>query len=180
MLDLVMFTDIGKTIEDYIKANLIPSWVSFVVQFSALVIMVIVILLVAYKPVKKLLAKRADYVESNIRDSEKAKAEAEQNASQSQETLIASKKEAAEIVAQAKVLADNNQKAAIEQTQLEINQMKQLAEEDIERSKEEAKEDIRREIVSVALAASEEVLKREVNEKDNKKVVEEFIEDLDK
>ena len=180
MLDLVMFTDIGKTIEDYIKANLIPSWVSFVVQFSALVIMVIVILLVAYKPVKKLLAKRADYVESNIRESEKAKAEAEQNASQSQETLIASKKEAAEIVAQAKVLADNNQKAAIEQTQLEINQMKQLAEEDIERSKEEAKEDIRREIVSVALAASEEVLKREVNEKDNKKVVEEFIEDLDK
>ncbi len=180
MFDLVMYTDIGKTVEEYIKANLIPSWVSFVVQFSALVIMVVVILLVAYKPVKKLLAKRADYVETNIRDSETAKAEAEQNASKSKETLIASKKEAAEIVAQAKAIADNNQKAAIEQTQLEINQMKALAEEDIAKSKEEAKEEIRKEIVSVALAASEEVLKREVNEKDNKKVVEDFIEDLDK
>ena len=82
---------VGKTIEEYIKANLIPSWVSFVVQFSALVIMVLVIFFVAYKPVKKLLTKRADYVENNIRDSENAKAEAERNAVASKEAIIASK-----------------------------------------------------------------------------------------
>lgn len=180
MLGLVSISDIGKTIEEYIKANLIPSWVSFVVQFSALVILVIVFLLVGYKPVKKLLAKRADYVENNIRDSEKAKAEAQINFSASEERVISSKKEAAEIIASAKLMADNNQKAAIEETQLEINKMKALAEEDIAKSKEEAKEEIRKEIVSVALMASEEVLKREVNEKDNAKVVESFIKDLDK
>ena len=48
------------------------------------------------------------------------------------------------------------------------------------RSKEEAKEEIRQEMVSVALAASEEVLKREVNEKDNARIVENFIKDMDK
>ena len=58
--------------------------------------------------------------------------------------------------------------------------MKSLAEEDIARSKEEAKEEIRQEMVSVALAASEEVLKREVNEKDNARIVENFIKDMDK
>ena len=57
--------------------------------------------------------------------------------------------------------------------------MKALAEEDIERSKEEAKEEIRKEMVSIALSASEEVLKREVNEKDNARVVANFIKDLD-
>lgn len=180
MFDLVSQSKIGDTIENYIKSNLIPSWVSFVVQFAAFVIMIVVILLVAYKPVKKLLSKRADYVENNIRDSETAKAEAETNAAQSRETLIASKKEAANIVAEAKALADANKAAAIEETQLEINQMKALAEEDIVKSKEDAKEEIRKEIVNVALAASEEVLKREVNEKDNAKVVEDFIKDLDK
>ena len=179
-MTLVGIDSIGKTIEEYIKANLIPSWVSFVVQFSALVIMVLVIFFVAYKPVKKLLTKRADYVENNIRESENAKAEATKNATAAQEALIASKKEAAEIIANAKEMAESNKKASIDETQLEINKMKALAEEDIEKSKLDAQEEIKKEIVNVALAASEEVLKREVNEKDNKKIVEDFIKDLDK
>ena len=170
---------LGETIREYIRNSLIPSWVSFVVQFSALVIMLVVVITVAYKPVKKMLNKRAEYVETNIRDSEIAKAEAEKSVIASKEALIASKKEAAEIVANASIIAENNTKARLEATQLEINKMKALAEEDIARSKEEAKEEIRQEMVSVALAASEEVLKREVNQKDNKKVVEDFIKDLD-
>ena len=179
MFDLKVLADVGQTIKDYISKNLIPSWVSFVVQVSALVIMVIVVLFVAYKPVKKMLTKRADYVENNIRESETAKAEAMKNATASQEVLIASKKEAAEIVAEAKATAINNQKEMIEQTQLEINNMKEQARVDIESSKQEAREEIRKEMVSVALAASEEVLKREVNKKDNARVVEDFIKDLD-
>ena len=179
MLDLIVLADIGKEIEEYIKSSLIPSWVSLVVQFSALVIMLVVMILVAYKPVKKMLAKRADYVENNIRESENAKAEATKNATAAQEALIASKKEAAEIIANAKEMAESNKKASIDETQLEINKMKALAEEDIERSKQEAKEEIRKEMVSIALSASEEVLKREINEKDNSRIVTDFIKDLD-
>ena len=180
MFDLMILADVGKVIEEYIQKNLIPNWVSLVVQLAALLIMVVVVLCVAYKPVKKILAKRADYVESNIRDSETAKAEAEKNAQASQEALIASKKEAAEIIANAKDVAKANQQSMIEETQLEINKMKTLASEDIEKAKEEAKEEVRQEMINVALAASEEVLKREINEKDNARVVSEFIKDLDK
>lgn len=179
MFDLIVLADIGQFIKDYISKNLIPSWVSFVVQFAALVIMLIVVFFVAYKPVRKMLTKRADYVENSIRDAETAKAEAEKNVVATQEALIASKKEAAEIISHAKETATNNQKAMIEETQLEIKQMKLEAQDDIERSKVEAKEEIRKEMISVALAASEEVLKREVNEKDNARVVENFIKDLD-
>ena len=179
MLNLVVLADVGQVIKDYINKNLIPSWVSFVVQFSALVIMVLVIFFVAYKPVRKMLTKRADYVENNIRESETAKAEANRNATASQEALIASKKEAAEIINAAKESAKLSQKEMIEEAQLEVNKMKAQAEEDIEKSKEEAKEEIRKEMVSVALTASEEVLKREVNQKDNARLVEDFIKDLD-
>ena len=68
MPNLVVLADVGQTIKDYISKNLIPSWVSFVVQFTALVILVLVVFFVAYKPVKKMLTKRADYVENNIKD----------------------------------------------------------------------------------------------------------------
>lgn len=176
---LITINEVGDYIRESISKNLIPDWISFTVQFTALVIMVTVILLVAYKPLKKMLIKRADYVENNIRESESAKAEALRNVSASEETLIASKKEAADIVATAKITAQNNQKETLEQTQLEINRMKQQAEVDIAQSKVEAREEIKKEMVSIALAASEEVLKREINEKDNARVVEDFIKDLD-
>ena len=172
-------SSIGDKISKFISENLIPNWLDFAVQFGALVVMVLVFFLVGYKRVRKMLIKRADYVENNIRDSETAKAEAEKNAKASEETLIASKKEAAEIIANAKITAQSNQKQMIEDTQVEINKMKALAEEDIERSKQEAKEEIRQEMISVALTASEEVLKREINEKDNARIVEDFIKDID-
>ena len=63
MFDLIVLADIGQTIKEYISKNLIPSWLSFVVQFAALVILVLVVFFVAYKPVRKMLTKRADYVE---------------------------------------------------------------------------------------------------------------------
>ena len=178
MSHLVLLADLD--IGDYIRNNLIPNWVSFVCQFGALVVMILVIFFVAYKPVKKMMQKRADYIEQNVRDAEEAKAIALKNSTESEERVIASKKEAAEIIATAKLTAENNRKESIEATQLEINKMKELAEEDIARSKEEAKEEIRQEMVSVALEASKEVLKREVNEKDNARIVQDFIKDIDK
>ena len=117
---------------------------------------------------------------TGVEPSEEAKAIALKNSTESEERVIASKKEAAEIIATAKLTAENNRKESIEATQLEINKMKELAEEDIARSKEEAKEEIRQEMVSVALEASKEVLKREVNEKDNARIVQDFIKDMDK
>lgn len=174
-----LFAEFGKKISEDITHKLIPSWVSFVVQLSALIIMIIVGFFVAYKPVKKLLQKRADYVENNIRESEVAKAEADKNVTTSQEMIIASKKEAADIVANARMNAENIKREKEEETVLEINKMKALAEEDIENSKEEAKEEIRREMISVALSASEEILKREINEKDNARIVEDFIKEID-
>ena len=53
--------------------------------------------------------------------------------------------------------------------------MKKVAEQDIERSKQEALDDIHKEMVEVALLTSSEILKREVNDEDNARLAEEFI-----
>ena len=58
--------------------------------------------------------------------------------------------------------------------------MKAEAENDIARMELEAQDKIRKEIVSVALDASKELLGREVSSKDNNRLLEEFIEDVKK
>ena len=57
--------------------------------------------------------------------------------------------------------------------------MKEAAEEDIQRSQQEALESIRKEMVNLALSASSEILKREVNEKDNARIAEDFIRSIE-
>ena len=71
--------DFGENLANYIRENLIPNWVSFVCQLGALIVMILVIFFVAYKPMRKMLQKRADYVEQNIKEAEEAKALALQN-----------------------------------------------------------------------------------------------------
>ena len=47
-------------------SKLIPNWPSFVAQLGALVVLIVVFLIFGYKPVKKILKKRQDYIEENI------------------------------------------------------------------------------------------------------------------
>lgn len=160
--------------------KLIPNWTSFVAQILALVVVIVIVILIGYKPVKKMMKKRQDYIESNIQQAEVSRLEAERDAKQANEMILASKKQAAEIIDQANADALKQKEEAIAATNVEINKMKQDAEQDIIRSREEALDQIHDEIVSVALSATSEVLKREVNEKDNARIVDDFIKDLDK
>ena len=169
--------DIGNEVSK-IQEKLIPSWVSFVVQFAALIVLITIVFFVAYKPMKKMLQKRADYVESNIRDAERSNAEAQQNAEQSREIVLASKKEAAQILINAQNQAEEDKKAIIEDGQKEVAKMKENAEKDIERAQQEAIDAIHNEMVEVAINASSHILQREVNQEDNKRFAEDFIKNL--
>ena len=161
-----------------IPEKLIPSWPNFVLQITALVVLLIVGIIFGYKPVKKMLQKRSDYVETNIRESEKKNAEADKNVLQANELIIESKKNASNIIEKAEKDAKAIRDQKIEEAEKEISQMKKLAAQDIERSKQEALDEIHDEIVSVALMASGEILKREVNEQDNSRIVDDFLKEI--
>ncbi len=176
MIQSLFLLDIGP--EDYI-AKLIPNWTSFVVQLCGLIVMLIVVILIGYKPVKKMLKKRQDYIESSVRDAQVNKVQAERDRVQANEMIIASKKQASEIIANAEKEANLRKDEMIANTNQQIQKMKRDAQADIEQSRKDALEDIHDEIVSVALMASSEVLKREINEKDNARIVEDFIKEME-
>lgn len=164
---------------DFIN-KLIPNWTSFVTQIIALVFVIIIVILIGYKPVKKMLKKRQDFVENNIQQAEVSRLQAERDAKQANEMIIASKKQASEIIQNAEEDANKRREEILLQTDKDVAKMKLDAEKDIEKSREEAKQQIHDEIVSVALSATSEVLKREINEKDNARIVDDFIKDMDK
>jgi len=188
ILPILMFSltacDVSHITEDINKdaflSKLIPNWPTFVAQICALILLIVLFIIFGYKPVKKIINKRKDYIEQNIHESEENKAEAIKNNKLSEERILASKKEANDIISNAKVEALNERNKIMEETTHLVEEMKVNASNDIELAKQEAKESIQKEMVEVALLASEQVLSREVNKEDNSKLAEDFIKEMNK
>ena len=169
--------NIGETIKT-ISNKLVPNLLSFVIQLISFLILLIVVFVFAYKPVKKILKKRADYVENEIKEAKENNLTAQKNIEEAKEMVASSKVQASEIIKNAEKQGQEKYDAIIEQAKGDVEEMKKGAQEDIERAKEEAIKDIHDEMVKVALSASEEILKREVDTKDNKRLAEDFINHL--
>ena len=122
----------------------------FLAVFLAFIVLLLVVFYFGYKPIKKAIQARKDYVEGNIKTAEEREEKSRGLVEEANQNLAKSKKEAFEIVEKAKVDANKE------------------------------KEQIRKEIVDVALTASSELLGREVNDKDNKRLLDDFVNDLEK
>ena len=173
-MSVLFLTDIGETIST-IGEKLVPNWVSFVVQFLSFLILLLVVFFLAYKPVKKILKKRADYVENEIKQAKENNDQAQASVQEAKQLVATSKEKASEIIKNAEAQGQQRFDAIILEAKQEVVEMKKAAQQDIERAKEDAIQDIRSEMVNVALSASKEILKREVDSKDNVKLAEDFI-----
>ena len=166
--------NIGQTIKT-ISEKLVPNLLSFVIQFLSFAILLVVVFVFAYKPVKRILKKRADFVESEIKEARENNLTAQRSIDEAKEIVASSKVQASAIIQKAEQQGQEQYDALIAQAKDEVVMMKKDAEKDIERAKEETLQDIRNEMVKVALGASEEILKREVDNDDNKRLAEDFI-----
>jgi len=146
--------------------------------FLAFILLLIVVFFFAYKPVKKLLKKRGDYVEDKIKSAESKEQEANKLLSDANEEVKTKKIEAMSIVEKAKEDANKEKQAILDKAKEERQAEVKKAKEEIAQEIEASKDEIHREIVSVAIDASSKVLEREVTKKDNEKLIDSFIDDL--
>lgn len=166
--------DIGEKMAS-IAQKLIPDWVSFVIQFSSFIILLLVVFFFAYKPIKKMLKKRADYIQQEIDQATENHALAVKETQEVKRILSESKSEASQIIENATKKGQEKYDSMMEEARSEVKDMKIAAEQDIAQAKQDALNDIRKEMVNVALTASKEILKREVDQDDNARLAEDFI-----
>lgn len=177
MEHLVIFDDV-ITKEGFLEKLFPNPWDALAV-FLAFVLLLIIVFYFAYKPVKKLIQKRADYVEGKLRHAEQSEKEASQKVEEANLEVKKSHQEALAIVEQAKLDADKERQRIHEKAKEEADQEVARAKQEIEQEIEKSKDEIHSQIVDVAFDASKKVLSREVNQKDNEKLINEFIDDLE-
>lgn len=165
--------------EDFLEKIFGNFW-SLLINLLALIVLFVVLFFVAYKPVKKYVDKRKEYIENNIHDAEVAKTFYEEKVNQTDEMISSAQKEGQEILKKAEENAQKEADAIILKAKDDARLLEEKATMNIEQEKEKARAQIRSEIVNVALDASKEILGREIDTKDNEKFLNDFAADLEK
>lgn len=158
---------------------LVPNFWAFLTQFLALIVLIVLVSIFAYKPIRNYLDKRSDYIDNEVKSANKNNALSKMKLEEAEQQIADSKKEAASIIDDAKEQANLERKKILDQTNDEVLKMKEKSEQDIKESQKRAQKEVEDAIVSVALDASKQVLSREVNEEDNKKIIDDFVAALD-
>ena len=156
--------------------GLVP-W-TFVAQICNLFIQVYLIKRFLFKPVNEMLEKRKALADAQIREAEKAKADADAIKTEYEQNMKEAKEKANEILTTAQRTAALQSEEVLKEAASQAAALKSKAESDIAQEKRKAVNEIKDEIGGMAVEIAGKVIEREISEEDHTKLINDFIENV--
>ena len=160
--------------------NMLPNlWITLI-QLGLFILVAILFIVIAYKPLKKKLNERANYIENNIKQSEEKLIDANAKIKEADKIVMDGQKQAGEIIQRAEKTAENKANELEKQLAETIEKQKQNAHKDIVNERNKMLKEAKSEIISTAISTSKEILKRNVTIEDNDEFLNQFIDQINK
>jgi F-type H+-transporting ATPase subunit b len=156
---------------DIISVNI---W-HIVISLANLVILFLILKKLLFKPVKKIVDKRQKEIESEYKKAEKTQAEADAIKAEWEGKMATAEAEADKIISDAVERADSRNEVMLYESREKADQIIRKAKADIERERKDARETIKKEIVDVSQALSEQIIGREINMDDHRDLIDRAI-----
>lgn len=131
-----------------------------------------------FKPVQKVLNKRAEEVNSRYAAADEAKQSAEAMRSEYEQRLAGAKQEASEIVQNATATAARRSEQMLSEARAEAAALKTKADAEIEAQRKKAAGELKHDISSMALAIAGKVVEKELDDKTHKDLIDGFISEV--
>lgn len=157
---------------DYNIAN-IP--VDLILNILNVVIFVVIVRLLVYKPVKKFINERKEKINTDLDKASAAKTDAEELRSQYQNKLDDSKADAERIISDARAEAKQESDKIIADAECTRQKIIDEARAKGEEEKKKILKSVQGEIVSASTMIAEKLLERSVNDADTRKIAEGFF-----
>jgi F-type H+-transporting ATPase subunit b len=129
----------------------------------------------AFPPILGYAQAREERIQKALDDARKARDEARLALEEQRRELAKAREESQRIIAQGKQDAETLRQELLDRTEEEQREVIQRAKREIEREREQAVETVRRHAVEMALAAATRLLHRRVDEEEDRRLVEEFL-----
>ncbi|MBU4692209.1 F0F1 ATP synthase subunit B [Mycoplasma zalophi] len=157
--------------------NFAWQWPYFIFTIVSLLITVLVLTFLVYKPVKKMLNNRQNYIQQNIDDSVKAKEKALELQVKANEALVETYKKADQMIHDAKTDGEKIIDSATKTANKKAHGMIEQTNNSISKSWKEFEQQQKKIIVDNAVEIAKKIIGREIKDPENKKMIEQLLEE---
>jgi F-type H+-transporting ATPase subunit b len=133
----------------------------------------------AFPAISDALEKRQRLIEESIDSAQRTKDEAEQLLAEYRERLKEARAQAEDIVLRARKAGEQHERDSLEQARESREDLLEQTRRDIEAETRRAIQEIRREVADLTVAATERVTRKSLTEDDQRRLVEEALNELD-
>jgi F-type H+-transporting ATPase subunit b len=153
------------------------NWHGLLSQFISFGLLLILLIVVAYKPITKMLDERSKKIKESMDQAEFIKQQVAKTEQMVQEHLAQARKEGQNVVAQAAQIGEKLREEARQQARQDAEAIVARARTEIQAEREEAIAKLRKEFVEVAILAAEKVINRALDKETHRKLIEETLEE---
>jgi len=147
---------------------------SQVINFSILLVILIV---VGYKPIIKKLDERSSRIKESMEQAEKIKQDTDRTEQEVQKQIEEARKEGQNIVAQAAQIGERVKEESKQEARQEAEALIARARNEIQAESNEAIAQLRKEFVDVAILAAEKVINKSLDKKSHQQLIEEVLDE---
>ncbi len=134
---------------------------------------------VAFKRIQQAIDERRDRIRRSLEEAEKARTEARKLLEEHRALIGQARGQAEQILAEARKVADSQRQRVKEETEADRQRRLEETKRQIEAETRRALEAIRAEVAELSLIAAEKVTRRSLDDKDQRRLIDEAIGELD-
>jgi len=163
-----------------VEGSLFPNLLTMLVQLLSTFVIFLAVKKWLWKPVREIIAKRADKMQESLDSAEKINLDAQKYLDDAKKELSDAKKSSIEIIDSAKLEADNLKFGILNDAKRQAQNKLDEADKRIDNAKKEMQNELHDEIVNVAMAAVEKLLNQKATSDDDKKAIDDFVNEVKK
>ena len=146
-------------------------------QVVTFIILLIILRFVAYKPLMRMLDERSNRVKDSMDQTESIKEQAARAEEETKKQIEAASKEGQEMVAQAVRTGEDIRQKAQQEAKPEAEVLITKARLEIQRERDEAIGELRKEFADLTIAAAEKVIEQSLDKEAHRKLIDKVLEE---
>ncbi|GGF91900.1 F0F1 ATP synthase subunit B [Paenibacillus abyssi] len=153
-------------------------WTSTVIAIVAFVLLYFLLNKYAFGPLFGIMEKRRELVQEQISSAENNRKQAEQHLEEQKQALQQARKDAYEIIEQAKTTSTKQADVIIESAKAEASRLKEEAVQDIQTEKNKALAAVRSEVSGLSVKIASKILDKQIDQKAQEQLVDQYLNEV--
>ena len=153
------------------------NWHGLLAQFISFGVLLVILVLIGYKPVMRMLDERSQRIKESMDQAEFIKQETAKVEQMVKDEIADARKQGQDLIAQAEQIGERLREEARQQAKQDAEAIVARTRGEIQAEREEALAELRKEFVEVAILAAEKVINRALDKEAHRQLIEETLEE---